>query len=79
MRKNNLRIIARKSLTHVNDEDKQLPDGDIRIVKESDSFVDNAHILLESNGNIDVDGNIITIGSFEKEYAKFLNLKRILK
>tara|TARA_B100000927_G_C16466326_1_gene469840 strand:- start:482 stop:2350 length:1869 start_codon:yes stop_codon:yes gene_type:complete len=70
MKTNNIRIIARKSLTHINDEDKILPDGDIRIVKESDSFIDNAHILLESNGNVNIDGNIITIGSFEKEYAK---------
>ena len=70
LKTNNIRIVARKSLIHVNDEDKELPDGDIRIVKESDSFIDNAHILLESNGNIDVDGNVIMIGSFEKEYAK---------
>lgn len=70
LKSNNVRIIARKSLIHVNDEDIQFPDGDIRIVKESDSFVDNAHILLESNGNIDIDGNVIMIGSFEKEYAK---------
>ena len=64
---NNLRFIARKELSS---ENKILPEGSIRLIKESNSILDYSHINMESNGYIDISGSLIKIGNFLSEYIK---------
>jgi len=70
MKTNNIRIVARNELTSKIDSDFVLPEGNIRLIKESDSIINYSHLLLESNGFVDITGNTINIGNFKTEYIK---------
>lgn len=64
MKSNNIRIVSRKNRSN---NEKDLKEGSIRIVKESNDFYSSAHLSLENDGKILIDGSSIMIGNFEKE------------
>jgi hypothetical protein len=64
MKSNNIRIVSRKNRSN---NEKELKEGSIRIVKESNNFYNSAHLSLEHDGKILIDGSSIMIGNFEKE------------
>jgi hypothetical protein len=68
VKSNDIRIVARKEM--FKSDELFLPDGSIRIIKEGSNFIENSHILMERDGNLNIDGNMIFIGSFEKEAIK---------
>lgn len=70
MKTNNIRIVARSELTSTINNKFVLPEGSIRLIKESDSIENYSHLLMESNGFIDITGNSINIGNFKTEYIK---------
>tara|TARA_B100000085_G_scaffold276419_1_gene295535 strand:+ start:5746 stop:7536 length:1791 start_codon:yes stop_codon:yes gene_type:complete len=65
---NNIRLIARKKLE--TEEKVDLPEGSIRLIKESNNILDYSHINMESNGCIDMSGSLIKVGNFLSEYIK---------
>lgn len=68
VKSNDIRIVARKEM--FKSDELFLPDGSIRIIKEGSNFIENSHILMERDGSLNIDGNMIFIGSFEKEAIK---------
>ena len=67
---NNIRLIARKKLE--TKEKVELPEGSIRLIKESNNILNYSHINMESDGYVDISGSVIKIGNFLNEYIRFL-------
>ena len=68
---NDVRIISRKSFENTKNElEPVLSEGSIRLVKESNNFLSHAHVCLENDGNILVDGNTILLGNINKELLR---------
>lgn len=66
---NNIRLIARKELVY---DSVLLPEGSIRLIKESNNILNYSHINMESNGCVDIAGSTIKVGNFLTEYIRFL-------
>ena len=64
---NDIRLIARKSIKN---EEKELKEGSIRLIKESNLEYNRSHILLEKDGTILIDGSTIHLGNFDKELIR---------
>ncbi len=64
---NDIRIIARKSIKN---KEKELKEGSIRLIKESNLEYNRSHILLEKDGTIAIDGSVIYLGNFKKEVTR---------
>ena len=60
LKSNNVRIVSREKSSAKNEE---LKEGSIRLVKESNNFENYAHIAMESDGDIFLDGKNIFIGN----------------
>lgn len=69
IKSNNIRLVAREKFENKS-IDKSLEEGSIRIVKQSNEPSNYAHISLESNGDIAVDGKSILLGNISKEYVR---------
>lgn len=69
MKTNNIRLISRKQIENEESE-LFLNEGSIRLVKESDNFLNYSHICLEDDGQILIDGNTILLGNFKKEVVR---------
>lgn len=67
LKSNNIRIIARDEL---NNEEKHMPSGSIRLVKEGKENLSYSHVLMQDDGNIDMLGKSIRLGSFKVEMSK---------
>jgi hypothetical protein len=74
LKTNNIRIISRKELSN---KETSIPSGNIRLIKEDKSFINYAQLLLESDGDVFVDGKSIKIGDFRKEVMKFNNISTL--
>ena len=74
LKSNNIRIVARKNLK--NDKDT-VPAGNIRLIKEGESFLKYSHILMENDGNISIEGRSVKIGDFRKELMKINNIESL--
>lgn len=70
IKSNDIRIVARKERKN---SEKELKEGSVRIVKESNNFYNSAHLLLESDGRVLIDGSSIMIGDFNKELIRHGN------
>ena len=70
LKSNDIRIISRKSSKK--DEETTLPAGTIRIIKESEENQEYAHICLEEDGQIAIDGKSVLLGNFNKVFERFL-------
>lgn len=76
LKTNNIRIVSRKELKN-NNNDTNMPSGNIRIIKEDNNFLNYSQILMENDGNILLEGNLIKIGDFRKEFMKLNNIKTL--
>ena len=71
IKSNDIRLVSRKSfVNNLNEAEPFLSEGSLRLVKESNNFLSHAHICLENDGNILVDGNTILLGNINKEYLR---------
>jgi len=64
LKSNNIRIISRKESS--SNDNINLSEGSIRLVKESNKYDNYSHIMMEKNGDIYLDGKNIYIGSSKK-------------
>lgn len=74
LKSNNIRIVSRKDLKN---KTTSIPSGNIRIVNENENFLNYSQILLENKGDIFIDGHIIKIGDFRKEFMKINNISSL--
>tara|TARA_B100001059_G_C17832875_1_gene585887 strand:- start:1898 stop:3700 length:1803 start_codon:yes stop_codon:yes gene_type:complete len=70
LKSNDIRIVSRKSSKK--DEETFLPSGTIRIIKESEESQEYAHICLEEDGQVAIDGKSVLLGNFNKVFERFL-------
>jgi len=74
LKTNNIRIVARKELKN---NEKSIPAGSIRLIKEDEKFTNYSQILMENDGNISIEGRSLKLGDFRKEFMKFYNIEDI--
>ena len=69
IKSNNIRIVSRKKQEN-KANDLLLEEGSIRLIKESDDFSNYAHLCLEKDGQVLLDGKSVLLGNFKKEVIR---------